>query len=54
MPEGEDGEDWQARIAAPRDGEAEILDREALLHGLRILEPARRDRILRGGLERAG
>lgn len=44
MPASEDDdEDWLARIADPRDSEAAILDRDALLACLGRLEPAQRD-----------
>ncbi|BAQ45070.1 MULTISPECIES: sigma-70 family RNA polymerase sigma factor [Methylobacterium] len=47
MPAGEDDEeDWLARIADPRDSEAEFLDRDALLACLGRLEPAQRDCIV--------
>ncbi|MFH6785896.1 MULTISPECIES: sigma-70 family RNA polymerase sigma factor [Methylobacterium] len=44
MPVAEDDEeDWLARVADPRDSEAEFLDRDALLACLGRLEPAQRD-----------
>ncbi len=43
MPVSEDDEDWLARIADPRDSEAAILDRDALLACLGRLDPAQRD-----------
>ena len=40
---GEEGEDWLAAIMDPRDGEAELIDRDRLLRCLERLEKAQRD-----------
>ncbi|MGY2052488.1 sigma-70 family RNA polymerase sigma factor [Methylobacterium sp. JK268] len=46
MPDGEDGEDWLARIADPRDEEAAVLDRKALLSCLAGLDVTHRECIV--------
>jgi len=42
-PERDDGEDWVARLIDPHDGEAEFMDRSALLACLGRLDPVHRD-----------
>ena len=46
MPQGENGEDWFARIAEDRDREEEILDQNALRHCLGQMEPEKRSCVL--------
>ncbi|MGX7706189.1 sigma-70 family RNA polymerase sigma factor [Methylobacterium sp. Gmos1] len=52
MPASDDEEeDWLARVADPRDPEAEFLSRDALLACLERLEPAQRDCVVRAYCE---
>lgn len=52
MPMGDDEEeDWLARVADPRDAEAEFLSRDALLTCLERLEPMQRDCVVRAYCE---
>ncbi|MET7245728.1 sigma-70 family RNA polymerase sigma factor [Methylobacterium sp. EM32] len=52
MPAGDDeDEDWLARVADPRDSEAEFLSRDALLACLERLEPVQRDCVVQAYCE---
>lgn len=48
---GEGGEDWMAAIVDPRDGEAEMIDRDRLMHCLARLEDVQRRCLLLAYLE---
>ncbi|AWN52964.1 sigma-70 family RNA polymerase sigma factor [Methylobacterium sp. 17Sr1-1] len=52
MPASDDeDDDWLARVADPRDSEAEFLSRDALLTCLDRLEPVQRDCVVRAYCE---
>lgn len=51
MAPSEDGEDWYARIAEPRDREAEMLDNGALRFCLRQIDPQKRECLLQAYYE---